>query len=36
MFFSTDVMVHYQKVQVRPFAVFPAVFNHQNAKIIIL
>jgi hypothetical protein len=36
MFFSTDVMVHHQKVQVRPFAIFPAMLYHQNAKVIVL
>jgi hypothetical protein len=36
VFFSTDVMIHHQKVQVRPFAVFPAMFDNKGAKIIIL
>jgi len=29
-------MPRYQKMQVRPFAIFLSVFDHQKAKVIVL
>jgi len=36
VFFSTDVMVRHQKVQVCSFAIFSPVFNNQNTKVLVL
>jgi hypothetical protein len=36
MFFSANMIVGHQKMQMRPFAIFSAVFNHENAKVIAL
>jgi len=36
VFFSTDMIVRNKKMQVRPFAIFPAMLYHQSAKVIVL
>ena len=36
MYSSTNVMPCYQKMQVRPFAIFFAMFDDQNTKVLVL